>query len=64
MTDGIGPAMKQDHDGGRGNARPALGERMARAAAVFLDPRVLIILLLGFSSGLPLALSGSTLFCG
>jgi PAT family beta-lactamase induction signal transducer AmpG len=38
-----------------------LGERLARAAAVFLDPRVLIILLLGFSSGLPLALSGSTL---
>jgi PAT family beta-lactamase induction signal transducer AmpG len=34
---------------------------LARAAAVFLDPRVLIILLLGFSSGLPLALSGSTL---
>ncbi len=34
---------------------------MARAAAVFLDPRVLIILLLGFSSGLPLALSASTL---
>jgi PAT family beta-lactamase induction signal transducer AmpG len=38
-----------------------LGERLARAFAVFLDPRVLIILLLGFSSGLPLALSGSTL---
>ncbi len=37
------------------------GERMAKAAAVFLDPRVLIILLLGFSSGLPLALSASTL---
>jgi PAT family beta-lactamase induction signal transducer AmpG len=34
---------------------------MAKAAAVFLDPRVLIILLLGFSSGLPLALSASTL---
>ena len=28
---------------------------------MFLDPKVLIILLLGFSSGLPLALSGSTL---
>jgi MFS transporter, PAT family, beta-lactamase induction signal transducer AmpG len=37
------------------------GERIVRAARVFLDPRVLIILLLGFSSGLPLALSGSTL---
>jgi PAT family beta-lactamase induction signal transducer AmpG len=29
--------------------------------AVYLRPRVLIVLLLGFSSGLPLALSGSTL---
>src|SRR5712664_2622513 len=29
--------------------------------AVYLPPRVLIVLLLGFSSGLPLALSGSTL---
>jgi PAT family beta-lactamase induction signal transducer AmpG len=42
-------------------AKLSFGERMARAAAVFLDPRVLIILLLGFSSGLPLALSASTL---
>ena len=31
------------------------------ALAVYLKPRVLIVLLLGFSSGLPLALSGSTL---
>ena len=31
------------------------------AMAVYLQPRVLIILFLGFSSGLPLALSGSTL---
>ena len=37
------------------------GERFARAFAVFLEPRVFIILLLGFSSGLPLALSASTL---
>jgi PAT family beta-lactamase induction signal transducer AmpG len=29
--------------------------------AVYLQPRVLIVLLLGFASGLPLALSGSTL---
>src|SRR6266700_580520 len=29
--------------------------------AVYRQPRVLIVLLLGFSSGLPLALSGSTL---
>src|SRR4029078_9455555 len=46
---------------GEATQKPSLGERFARAAAVFLDPRVLIILLLGFSSGLPLALSGSTL---
>jgi PAT family beta-lactamase induction signal transducer AmpG len=31
------------------------------AFAVYLKPRVLIVLLLGFASGLPLALSGSTL---
>lgn len=31
------------------------------ALAVYLQPRVLIVLVLGFSSGLPLALSGSTL---
>ncbi|MBN8911282.1 MAG: MFS transporter, partial [Rhizobiales bacterium] len=31
------------------------------ALAVYLRPRVLIIMLLGFSSGLPLALSGETL---
>jgi PAT family beta-lactamase induction signal transducer AmpG len=35
--------------------------RLARAISVFWDRRVLIVLLLGFSSGLPLALSGSTL---
>ena len=29
--------------------------------AVYLKPRVLVILFLGFSAGLPLALSGSTL---
>src|SRR5258706_12409246 len=31
------------------------------ALAVYLKPRVLIVMFLGFSSGLPLALSGSTL---
>src|SRR3972149_11447070 len=31
------------------------------ALAVYFKPRVLIVLFLGFSSGLPLALSGSTL---
>jgi MFS transporter, PAT family, beta-lactamase induction signal transducer AmpG len=44
-----------------GSQREPWGERLARAAGVFLDKRVLIILVLGFSSGLPLALSGSTL---
>ena len=33
----------------------------AEALAVYLQPRVLIVLFLGFSAGLPLALSGSTL---
>ena len=38
-------------------ARSSFGE----ALAVYLKPRVLIVLFLGFSAGLPLALSGSTL---
>ena len=42
-------------------ARPSLTETFA----VYLKPRVLVIMFLGFSSGLPLALSGSTLLvCG
>jgi PAT family beta-lactamase induction signal transducer AmpG len=36
-------------------------EGFLSAFAVYLRPRVLIVLLLGFSSGLPLALSGATL---
>jgi len=35
--------------------------RFADALAVYLKPRVLVVLLLGFSSGLPLVLTGSTL---
>src|SRR6187455_2469860 len=35
--------------------------RLAEALAVYLKPRVLIVMFLGFSSGLPLALAGSTL---
>jgi PAT family beta-lactamase induction signal transducer AmpG len=35
--------------------------RLAAALTVYLRPRVLIVLLLGFSAGLPLALSGETL---
>src|SRR5512141_1066298 len=38
-------------------ARPSFFD----ALAVYLQPRVLIVMFLGFSSGLPLALSGSTL---
>ena len=38
-------------------SRPSLAETLA----VYLKRRVLIVMLLGFSSGLPLALSGSTL---
>ncbi len=41
--------------------RKPLSERLFAALAVFLERRVLVILFLGFSSGLPLALSGSTL---
>jgi PAT family beta-lactamase induction signal transducer AmpG len=41
---------------------PATGwHRFADALAVYLRPRVLIVMFLGFSSGLPLALAGSTL---
>src|SRR6202521_4058577 len=36
-------------------------ESFAAAAGVYLRPRVLIVLFLGFSSGLPLALSGTAL---
>jgi MFS transporter, PAT family, beta-lactamase induction signal transducer AmpG len=38
-------------------ARPSITE----ALAVYLQPRVLVVLFLGFSGGLPLALSGATL---
>jgi MFS transporter, PAT family, beta-lactamase induction signal transducer AmpG len=38
-------------------ARPSFADTLA----VYLKPRVLIVLFLGFSAGLPLALSGSTL---
>ena len=42
-------------------AAPARPAGWGEAFAVYLQPRVLIVLFLGFSSGLPLALSGSTL---
>src|SRR3954449_12581817 len=40
---------------------PPARASFADALAVYLQPRVLIVLFLGFSAGLPLALSGSTL---
>src|SRR5712675_2093024 len=45
------------------DATPAAPARSSfmEALAVYLKPRVLIVLFLGFSAGLPLALSGSTL---
>src|SRR5688572_5591668 len=43
------------------SATPAPRASWGEALAVYLQPRVLIVLFLGFSSGLPLALSGSTL---
>src|SRR5690242_14407939 len=42
-------------------ASPAPATSWRESLAVYLQPRVLIVLFLGFSSGLPLALSGSTL---
>jgi PAT family beta-lactamase induction signal transducer AmpG len=42
-------------------SRVAPRENFLSALSVYLRPRVLIVLLLGFSSGLPLALSGATL---
>ena len=42
---------------GAAPARPGFADTLA----VYLKPRVLIVMFLGFSSGLPLALSGSTL---
>ncbi len=40
---------------------PAVPEGFFSAWSVYLRPRVLVVMFLGFSSGLPLALSGSTL---
>src|SRR5271166_3155020 len=42
-------------------AHPAPAPSWRDSLAVYSQKRVLIVLLLGFSSGLPLALSGSTL---
>jgi len=50
-------AVPTDVPGSVAGVRPSVTETLA----VYLKPRVLIIMFLGFSSGLPLALSGSTL---
>jgi PAT family beta-lactamase induction signal transducer AmpG len=42
-------------------ARAIMRRPFADAVSVYLKPRVLIVMFLGFSGGLPLALSGSTL---
>ncbi|GGH23316.1 MFS transporter [Alsobacter metallidurans] len=56
--DSLRPATLQDHTQPDSPARRAgFGE----ALRVYLHPRVLVVILLGFSSGLPLALTGTTL---
>src|ERR1700743_3021451 len=54
-----GPDALTDTPNAPQSVKPAPSWR--ESLAVYLQPRVLIVLLLGFSSGLPLALSGSTL---
>src|SRR5438046_7935575 len=49
--------MAASPDAALKTARPPLAETLA----VYFQPRVLIVLFLGFSAGLPLALSSSTL---
>src|SRR6478672_1188349 len=53
--------MTAPEAGPRTSGRPTPRPSWRDAFAVYLQRRVLIVLLLGFSSGLPLALSGSTL---
>src|SRR5580658_6955709 len=50
-------AVTPEASSGVANPRPSFADTLA----VYLKPRVLIVMFLGFSSGLPLALSGSTL---
>jgi MFS transporter, PAT family, beta-lactamase induction signal transducer AmpG len=50
-------AVTPDADGKQAEARPSFEETLA----VYFTRRVLVVLLLGFSSGLPLVLVGSTL---
>jgi len=55
MTTTTEPTMRPEAD----SPKPSPSWR--DALAVYLKPRVLIVLFLGFSAGLPLALSGLTL---
>src|SRR5262249_37306354 len=55
-SDQTAPAMSLSED-----AYAAAKPRWTAALGVYLRRRVLVVLLLGFSGGLPLALSGSTL---
>src|SRR5262249_40877732 len=55
--EGLVPAIRADVSPTPERARPSITE----ALAVYLQPRVLVVLFLGFSGGLPLALSGATL---
>ena len=57
MTIGEGLSPNDTATPDAASSRPGFLE----AVAVYLKPRVLVVLFLGFSSGLPLALSGSTL---
>ncbi|MDA0221277.1 MAG: MFS transporter, partial [Proteobacteria bacterium] len=43
------------------NETPSTLDRWLAAGSVYTQPRVIAVLLLGFSSGLPLALTGATL---
>lgn len=44
-----------------GSEKPGIGRRIARGLAVYRDRRMLLLFVLGFSSGLPLLLVGGTL---
>src|SRR4029077_13156242 len=55
------PEVASDDTAKPAHAGPAPRASWRDGLAVYLQPRVLIVLLLGFSSGLPLALSGATL---
>jgi PAT family beta-lactamase induction signal transducer AmpG len=47
---------------GEGLSRPRAASGWLSSLAVYREPRLIAVLLMGFSSGLPLALTGATLF--